>query len=419
VSFIGMLEQLSLSTILLKIEEEAKNGTLIIKQEAQWVELSFRQGQLICIGPVRSNKTLGDRLLQAGVISQKALQEISSTPGASLQDETRTAISFIDLGYLKQEDLYVWVAQEATKVLQVLLSWNRGEIYFDESLQPPANRLLIALTVSSLVPLRKIAVPSQSENAYASTESIQEQAKFKAYATHVPDALTLHEPSQFFPNSVTSSSSNSMDFSTGYVTDIGRNTDALFSPTVPITAPKQLTEPLTPKRINTAFMQPHMVLNPTDLSGLRDLNLQIQLTPEQWRLFTVADGKTTLQMACQQLVMSRDIVCQVAGELVALGLISVSFPTSELKHDSHSFPPDVATAGVSNSYIGQPQTQSSEDFFSPFPIETHSQWGNGGTGATFVLGNGWVVAPTPSQPLRSSELHTGGKVEYAETSGMR
>ena len=131
-SFIGTLEQFSLSTILQKIEGEAKNGVLIIKQEAQWVELSFRQGQLMCIGPVRSNKTLGDRLLQAGVISQKALQEISSTPGTSLQNETRTVITLIDLGYLNQDSLYVWAAQEATRVLQVLLSWATGEIYFEE-----------------------------------------------------------------------------------------------------------------------------------------------------------------------------------------------------------------------------------------------------------------------------------------------
>src|SRR5947209_9247546 len=107
-------------------------------------------------------------------------------------------------------------------------------MYFDESLQPPADRLLIALTVSSLVPLPKIVKDSQSENVNASTESKQEQAKFKAYAPHVPGALTLYEPSQFFTNSVTSSSSNSRDFSEGYVTDIGRNTDALFSPAVPI-----------------------------------------------------------------------------------------------------------------------------------------------------------------------------------------
>jgi len=417
VSFIGTLEQFNLSTILLKIEEEAKNGVLIIKQEAQWVELSFRQGQLVCIGPVRSNKTLGDRLFQAGVISKQALQEISSTPGASLQNETRTAISLIDLGYLNQESLYVWVAQEATKVLQVLLSWNKGEIYFDESLQPPADRLLIALTVSSLVPLPKVAVPSQLDNAHVSTVHVQEQAKIKAYPTHVPDALTLHEPSQFFSNSVTSSGSNSMECSEVSVNDIVRNTDALISPAVPIIAPKKLTEPLTPRRINTAFMQPQMVLYPTDLSGLRDHNLLVQLTPEQWRLFTVADGKTTLQMACQQLMMSRDNVCQVVGELVALSLVSVSFPTSELMYDTHSVSLDVATAGLSNNYVGQ--TQGSRDSFSSLPIETHSQWGNGGTGATFVLGNGWVLASTPYQPAQSSELRNSGRLEYAEASGMR
>ena len=81
--------------------------------------------------------------------------------------------------------------------------------------------------------------------------------------------------------------------------------------------------------------------------------MQVQLTPEQWRLFTIADGKTTLQMARQQLVMSRDNVCQVVGELVALSLVSVSFPSSELMHDIHSVPPDVATAGLSNNYVGR------------------------------------------------------------------
>src|SRR5437764_12997665 len=101
-----MLEQFSLSTILQKIEGEAKNGVLIIRQGAQWVELSFRQGQLMCIGPVRSNKTLGDRLLQAGIISQKALQEISSALGASLQNETLTVNALVDLGYLNQDSLY-------------------------------------------------------------------------------------------------------------------------------------------------------------------------------------------------------------------------------------------------------------------------------------------------------------------------
>ena len=115
--------------------------------------------------------------------------------------------------------------------------------------------------------------------------------------------------------------------------------------------------------------------------------------------------------------MSRELVCQVAGELVALSLVTVNLPVSGLTHDSTPFPRDLTHAGFSNSYVAQARDGS--DFFSPPPIETHSQWGNGGTGATFVLGNGWVVASSPSQSLQSSELHNTSGIEYVEASGMR
>jgi len=246
---------------------------------------------------------------------------------------------------------------------------------------------------------------------------LQEQSKFRAASSPIPDALTLHDPSQFYDASAASSISNSMNSSEEFVTDAVRNTDALTSPAAPISMPKRLTEPLTPKRINTAFMQPQMVLIPTDLSGLRDRNMRVQLTPEQWRLFTVADGKTSLQTVCQQLVMSRELVCQVAGELVALSLVTVSLPVSGLTHDSTPFPQNLTHAGFSNSYVTQ--AHGSGNFFSPPPVETHSQWGNGGTGATFVLGNGWVVASSPSLPSQSSELYNASRIEYAEASGIR
>ena len=206
-SFIGSLEQFSLRAVLQRIEDEAKNGVLIVKQEAQWVELSFRRGQLMCIGPVRSHKTIGDRLLQAGVISQKALQEISSVSGASLQNETRTVVTLIDLGYLNQENLYIWAAQEATKILQVLLGWTTGEISFEEGLQSPPDRLLIAFTVSTLVPLLSHSTSSQFPNASVSSIPLQKQTAFRT----IPEALTLPDASQFYSASVSASTSNSLD----------------------------------------------------------------------------------------------------------------------------------------------------------------------------------------------------------------
>ncbi len=390
-SLIGTLEQFSLSNILQKIEANAKTGLLIIKQEVQGVELSFRQGYLMCIGPLRSNRTLGDRLLQAGVISQQALHEVAYTLEASLQNETRTAITLIDLGYLKQESLYTWAAQEASRVLQVLLTWTTGEIYFEEGLQPPANRLLIALSVASLL-------PQQSAGAGVFSTYAQEQPKARATSPIISDSL--------------------MSLSEGSVTGVVRNTDALSPSTDPFSLPRQVTEPLTPKRINTSYMQPRMVLTPTDLSGLREKNLRIPLTPEQWRLFTRADGQTSLEMACQLLVMPRELLCQVAGELIGLGLVTMSMPVSGSTRDQSPFPQDLMNAGLTNNYVMQTNGNSSNPS-APAPIETQSQWGNGGNGAIFVLGGGWVVASAPSQLQQSGGTHHLGNPLYAQADGVR
>jgi hypothetical protein len=165
--------------------------------------------------------------------------------------------------------------------------------------------------------------------------------------------------------------------------------------------------------VDTSFMQPHMVLLPTNLSTLREQNPQLQLTPEQWRLFTRVDGQTTLQMTCQALVMLPQQVCQVAGELLALGLVTISSGIQ-----------DVVSAGIGNGYAPMPgfsaafmSVPGGASNFS-VPIETHSQWGNGGNGATFVLGGGgWVVASSPSQ--QSSGPFDVSKRDYAQVGGVR
>ena len=411
-SFIGTLEQFNLLNILQKAEAKAKTGLLIIKQEDHWVELSFRQGQLMCIGPVRSNQTLGERLLQAGVISQQAFQEVAYTLGTSQQSETRTAITLIDLGYLNQESLYNWAAKEASRVLQVLLAWTTGEIYFEEGQQPPADRLLIALSVASLLPQQLSVSTQQPFSAGVFSTHVQEQSKRSATSPTIPDALPLHDASQFTISSI----SASLSLGERAVADVVRNTDALPPSSAPFSFPKRVTEPLSPRRIDTSFMQPQMVLTPTDLSGLRERNPRIQLTPEQWRLFTRADGKTSLQIACQLLVMPRELVCQVAGELIALGLVTISMPASGSTGDQFSFPQDIMSAGLSNNYLVQ---TNGSNYSTPVPIETHSQWGNGGNGATFIVGGGWVVASSPSQTLQPGGSHNLGNDMYAQAGGVR
>jgi len=123
VSFIGSLDQFDLSIILQRIESYKKIGLLVIKQGERIVELSFRQGQLLCIGPVRPDIALADRLVQAGVISREAYQEVALTPGADRYREVSVALTLIDLGHVNQQSLYRWAFSEASRVIEALIAW--------------------------------------------------------------------------------------------------------------------------------------------------------------------------------------------------------------------------------------------------------------------------------------------------------
>jgi hypothetical protein len=146
-------------------------------------------------------------------------------------------------------------------------------------------------------------------------------------------------------------------------------------------------------------------------------NIELQLTRGQWQLFTRANGHTSLQMACQVLAMSREQVCQLAGELIALGLVTVCMPPAGFVNELSPASQDFMNSG--NNYIApgataspvepwagiMPTTQHMDmpPSYLPAPVETVSQWGNGGNGAKFVLGDGWVLSSPSSQPLQPGE----------------
>lgn len=93
-----------------------------------------------------------------------------------------------------------------------------------------------------------------------------------------------------------------------------------------------------------------MVLVPTDLASLRERNPQLQLTPEQWQIFTWADGRTSLQIICNEVRYPANLVCQVVGELIALGLVYLLPPAASVNRPS-PVAKNAVTAGLSNGYM--------------------------------------------------------------------
>ena len=410
-SLIGQLEQLNLSLVLQGIETYAKTGLLIVKQEVQWVELYFRDGRLMCIGPVQPNSTLADRLLQAGVISPKALQDALLAVGVVQPSETRLALALMDLGYVSHEAIRAWATNEASRVIQALLAWQSGKIYFEDGTQSPADRLLVALSPAVLLPSTPTVAErvqhQQHERSEAPLQIKQEQCE----TIVPPQSAPLLSAAQFImetPPSEASFPSPAPSFSS-----VNMFSDADAHALPPLSQPTRVSQPLPLMRIDTSFMRPEMVLKPLDLSALRERNPQLQITPDQWRVLTRVDGRTTLHAACQQLGMPADLLCRIAGELIALGLIHVAMPPTYVNQLSPTSSGSVSN-GSNNGYLAQgyvtnPQpswvaTTPTTDalppsFGSPVPFETKSQWGNGGTGATFVPGHGWVANPQPMQPL--------------------
>src|SRR5689334_14837944 len=106
---------------------------------------------MLYIGPVRTNATLGERLLQDGVVSAHALQQVLQTIGSDQSSETRTARALMDLGLVEHSAFRAWATRKAVDVLRVLLVWTSGEIYFEDEVPPPPDRLLVALSIASLL----------------------------------------------------------------------------------------------------------------------------------------------------------------------------------------------------------------------------------------------------------------------------
>ncbi len=198
-----MLEQINLASFLQRIEAHAKTGLCVIQQGVQRAELYFGEGRLLCIGPVRGDTTLGDRLVETRVISLQALQSALLFMETAELSEMRLALTLIDLGYVDPSALRAWAEQQTVSILQLLFTWSTGEIYFEEHVAPPADRLLVALSITPLLSTcSDVSAISSASNEVASSISstfstVQEQPKGKLPA-RIPDAATLTDASQFF-----------------------------------------------------------------------------------------------------------------------------------------------------------------------------------------------------------------------------
>ncbi len=449
-SLIGTLEQFSLALVLQRIEDHEKTGLFRIQQATRRVDLYFRTGRLLCIDGQQASIPLGERLVQSQIISAQTLQEAIQASGESFPNETRLVITLMDLGHVERESLRAWAAKEASQVLQELLTWTDGELYFEEEVSPPAGRLLVSLSFATLLsslpaPARAAVSTPEGPSEPQPALSAQEQAISQQETVHtaIVGAPTLfeatqsiNEPETQYPSLVPDlpesslsainltgdpgpSQSSSLSQAQPYQSLLAPPAQPEFDPLMPV----PVANPVLPTRVDISFLQHDTVLVAADLSAVRGSNLRVQITPDHWRLLTRIDGRRTLQMVCTELALMPGMVCQLAGELLAMGLVSVASP-QPVRDDVMPAGREPVAAGVGGGYMASaapagfhadvmPMTEALP-LSVPIPItgqlETQSQWGNGGNGATFVPGRGWV---TGSHPLPQLQYNSANSSLYA------
>ena len=76
----------------------------------EMVELYFRQGNLMYVGPVRSDQPFGQRLIDDNVLSPAMLQEALAAIGTESPTETRLALTLIERGAVRIHTGLCWTS---------------------------------------------------------------------------------------------------------------------------------------------------------------------------------------------------------------------------------------------------------------------------------------------------------------------
>lgn len=150
-SYVGKLERKGMLRFLKKVESQSRNGLLTIKNGDRRVELYFQHGECISVFDTSMQDTLEDRRLLEEIVNQDINQKVPKVRPARAGKEGNVAHMLVDQGYVTREQIDEWIMRRAGHILQQIFTWSRCEVFFADSVTPPAERLLMTHDRRSLI----------------------------------------------------------------------------------------------------------------------------------------------------------------------------------------------------------------------------------------------------------------------------
>ena len=144
----GNLKYYRLADILIGINRSKKTGTLAITTGSITRKIYVLNGNKLFAASTNKNDRLGEYLLTQGKITPEAFQEASSLIS---QKKQRLGKILVDLGYLKDSDLYQVVQDQVEAIILSLFNIEEGFFEFKEEPLPLEEPITLQISTANLI----------------------------------------------------------------------------------------------------------------------------------------------------------------------------------------------------------------------------------------------------------------------------
>jgi len=146
----GGLREFSLPDLFQLIHFGKKNGTLVITNGDSKGYVCFRNGNIFFATHNWRRPPLGERLVQAGMVTDEQVHEALDLQRASGKEQ-RLGNILCELGHLSRESLEVFVEEQIRDAVFNLLRWTEGEFDFDPDEIFPEEDIGLSMSTEDLI----------------------------------------------------------------------------------------------------------------------------------------------------------------------------------------------------------------------------------------------------------------------------
>lgn len=148
--------------------------------------LSFREGKLIYAEMEGKDGHLASILHRAGKLSEEQSRIIRERAQARNMSDKGLALSLINANYVTRKDIVQSIQKHTVSIVFDLMTWKVEPFEFDESQQPPDNRILVPIDLKNVI--------------IEGTRILNEQVKLEEEIPNLDLALRFTEDPSSFKN---------------------------------------------------------------------------------------------------------------------------------------------------------------------------------------------------------------------------